>query len=331
MGNAATASRVRRQSLITSPAHRGCDVHPASLVASYRENRFAVTLENLVRNHGLRLKYGLGKLKLYTETNRFGLNVQRLRCIGRPTMGILIRKVHAAAVSTAVVAGLFWAGPAGAGILVGTFVESEVETIAKINILIDEYNDEFTALLPNVQQLVDKIEGMETADFTEGILSLSDFDFFQRDETSPTVNHMIFDTSVGFVASSLGSSGFDPIDNAVLGFEQLSGFAFDYYVSKNGMDGWSLWTKMDGFNPVYTDVGTSGSNSHDGTGFTRGDVGVNTLAFDPINGGVSHISMYTSSADVIVPEPSSIVLFATTAACLVGFGWRRKRHQETAA
>lgn len=218
---------------------------------------------------------------------------------------------------------LLLAGSADASILVGTFKESTVETITKINQLIDDYNTDFSASLANVLLLVDKVEGQSSAAFNQGNLELDDFDFFTQDDNgSKTVS--IFDATVKFNASLLSSSvGFDNLDAPVQGFEQLSGPSFEYYVSKDGNDGWSLWASMSGFNPVYTDAGT-GDSSITGSGFTRGDISNTSLAYDPIRGGVSHISFYTT-AEEIIPEPASWVVFT---GLFLGFGagaWRRKR------
>jgi hypothetical protein len=63
---------------------------------------------------------------------------------------------------------------------------------------------------------------------------------------------------------------------------------------------------MSGINPAYTD------NEEDG--FTRGNINDDSLAYDPINSGVSHISFYGET-----PEPSSLVLFGVLVAAWCGY------------
>ena len=209
---------------------------------------------------------------------------------------------------------LLWANTSSASLLVGTLVTSQVETIPEINQLIADYNADFGAALPSVVALLDKIEGQTSADFTEGNLALSDFQFYHRDDGAATsVN--IFDATVNFTASGLGvAAGFDTLDNAVFAFEQLSGPSFEYYVSKDGSLGWSLWAFMNGINPAYTDRANGG--------FTRGSISNNSLDYDPISRAVSHISFYT--ADAVVPEPGSVLLFGGAAVGLYGFRLRRR-------
>ena len=193
---------------------------------------------------------------------------------------------------------------ARASILVGTFVTPQVETISQLNDLIDDYNSDFNTSLPNVQEFLDKIEGQNSADFEEGNLELSDFVFYEQDD-SGTTDVDIFDETVSFSLSMLGpADGFDTLDNPVFAFEQLSGPSFGYYVSKDGVSGWSLWSAMPGINPSYTDDNENG--------FTRGNINDDNLDYDPITGGVSHISFYTA-----IPEPSAVLLLAMGLGCLV--------------
>ena len=174
--------------------------------------------------------------------------------------------------------------------------------ISQLNELIDDYNSDFNTSLPQVQELLDKLEGQNAADFQEGNLELSDFNFYEQDDNG-TTDVDVFDEMVDFSSSTLGAAdGFDTLDNPVFAFEQLSGPSFDYYVSKDGVAGWSLWSAMPGINPLYTDAGT-GDSSITGSGFTRGNINDNSLDYDPIIGGVSHITFY-----VAIPEPASIGL-----------------------
>ena len=206
---------------------------------------------------------------------------------------------------------------AKASILIGTFVTPHVETISQINQLIGDYNLDFNTSLPSVQELLDKLEGQDSADFEEGILELSDFDFYQQDNNG-TTDVDIFDANVSFSASTLGAAdGFDTLDNPVFAFKQLSGPLFDYYVSKDGVAGWSLWLAMPGINPLYTDAGT-GASSLTGSNFTRGNINNDSLDYDPITGGVSHISYY-----VAIPEPASLGLLLMGLVSLAGRGRRR--------
>jgi hypothetical protein len=208
---------------------------------------------------------------------------------------------------------------ARAATLIGTIVTSGVETIPQMNQLIADYNADFGALLPPVVALVDKLEGQDAADFTEGNLALSDFQFYQQDNGGSTSLNL-FDATVKFTTSTLGSTaGFDTLDNRVYAFDQLSGASFAYYVSKDGALGWSLWVPTASINPVYTDAGT-GSSSITGSGFTRGSTTNNSLDYDPITNGVSHISFYDINDPLVVPEPASLLL---TIFCLGLCSWPR--------
>lgn len=226
---------------------------------------------------------------------------------------------------------LAMAGPANASLLIGTFVESQAESIEKINQLIADYNDDFGTSLPLVHPLgfVDKIEGQDSASFIAGFYELSDFIFYeQMDGGTDRIVDIFDEENVEFEVSDLGlTAGFDTLDNPVQGFElsdSFDGFPFQYHVSKDGKLGWSLWLAMDGFNPAYTDLGT-GASSIVGSGFTRGDITDSSLAYDPIKNAVSHISFYSIFA--VAPEPSSLMLLFGGAASLVGFrlaGSRRR-------
>lgn len=226
--------------------------------------------------------------------------------------GLFLWKRASRVVCTAVVT-LLIANCTFATTLVGTVVTTGVETIAEMNTLINDYNTDFSASLPQVESLLDKIEdfvdpnGNDIAVFTEGNLVPGDFNFFQEDPNGGT-SLDVFDTLVKYSPSNLGPDGFSTLDENVQAFEQLSGPSSTYYVSKNGAGGWSLWLAMDGVNPVYTDEVAGGS--------TRGEISNNSLAYDPIVGGVSHISFY------IVPEPSTLLLGALAS---VGMLVRRRR------
>ena len=213
-----------------------------------------------------------------------------------------IRKITAA-----VAAVLLGTSSVDASILVGTFVNSGVESITKIQQLINDYNTDFGASLPDVGSLVDKIEGDTGAADFEGVnLVLSDFSFYDQDNSGGTGLDIFNAAQVKFSLSGLGWN-FNLPDLNVRAFEQLDGPTFDYYVSEDGVNGWSLWTAMDGLNPVYTDAGT-GDSSITGSGFTRGVITDVNLDYDPIKNGISHISFYSSSTEVI-PEPTTIVVW----------------------
>ena len=71
-------------------------------------------------------------------------------------------------------------------------------------------------------------------------------------------------------------------------------------------------------------IASDGTHSVVATGFSQA-VGI---TFDPFNG-----DLYIAEQDfdrvwriTFVPEPSAIILFATTIACLLTYGWRRKRN-----
>jgi hypothetical protein len=214
---------------------------------------------------------------------------------------------------------IFETNHARGSLLVGTFVGAPAESLAQMNQLIADYNSDFGAALPAALARIDKIEGESPADFEDGVYSLTDFDFYHR-STGGSVDINVFDTLVEFTPSTLGvADGFD-LDNPVFAFEQLSGPAFTYYVSKGGNQGWSLWAVMPGINPAYTDLGT-GASSIVGSNFTRGVITNNALDFDPSTQGVSHISFYSSVPGSDIPEPSTMVLMLF--GCLMVFRRRR--------
>jgi hypothetical protein len=213
---------------------------------------------------------------------------------------------------------------AQASILVGTVAGPGVETIAEINALIADYNNDFGTSLPPVLGLLDKIEDnqdTDIAEFTEGNLEVGDFNFYHQSGGGATMLD-IFDTEVNFTPSGLGdTTGFDDLDNPVFAFEKLGGPAFFYYVSKAGNVGWSLWAYMEGLNPSYTDVGV-GDSSIVGLGFTRGAITIDELIYQPagMGGAVSHITFYTA-----VPEPGSLAMFSIGALILLAIGLLKRR------
>jgi len=58
-----------------------------------------------------------------------------------------------------------------------------------------------------------------------------------------------------------------------------------------------------------------------------GEIFANDAYTKDLGSGLHNVEYDTIRFDFSnpVPEPSSLILFATTAACLVGFGWRRKK------
>ncbi len=202
----------------------------------------------------------------------------------------------ASQVVCSVIATLLIANCSFASTLVGTVVTSSVESIPEMDALITAYNLDLGASLPAVGSQVDKLEDDQTnggANFIGGNLLLGDFDFGQQ---TGGVELNVFDASLGFSPVTFGvGESFSEVDNPVFGFEQVSGVPFTYYVSKDGNLGWSLWLAMDGINPVYTDSMVGG--------FTRGEISDNSLSYDPVGNGVSHISFYSA-----IPEPSSLLL-----------------------
>lgn len=62
-----------------------------------------------------------------------------------------------------------------------------------------------------------------------------------------------------------------------------------------------------------------------GAGLGVASLGTIDGALTPTGGPDIQYQVDGSSVVNIIPEPSSLVLFGTTAACVIGFGWRRKR------
>ena len=215
---------------------------------------------------------------------------------------------------------------AQATILVGTVVSSKTETVTEINNLIDTYNTAFSENLDHVNFLVDKLEDQDAEDpdagaiFVNSTFVAQDFNFYQANpDGTPDITQLIFDASVGFDNADLVSEGFF-LDNPIFGFEQLAGPTFDYYVSKSGRGGWSLWLAAEGFNPSYTDS--------DVDGFTLGVTTNQSLEYNPISNGVSHISFYstgTSGGPVTnIPAPATLALLGV-GLLVVGRMSRRSR------
>jgi hypothetical protein len=238
-----------------------------------------------------------------------------------------MRKVQMAhRFSAFVVLVLFWAGTANASILVGTAVIPSVEKIDVMNDLINDYNIAFSASLPNVAGTtadpkgflgrIENIGGSGIADFVNGLLTYSDFNFYQQDNGGGTELNIFDECPEKFM------EGFGDEDKNVRAFD-LNGTdtpSFQYYVSKDGFAGWSLWTYQDdGLNPVYTDSGVSG--------FTRGDISNTGLAYDPIKHGISHIGFYTTYDVSTIPEPSSLLVFVGLGLSCGAVGLWRKRKQ----
>ncbi|PHR89732.1 MAG: hypothetical protein COA78_35630 [Blastopirellula sp.] len=256
---------------------------------------------------------------------------------------------------------LLLAGTANAGILVGTVVKSQTETIAEMNALIHNYNTVFSADLPDIGVFLDKIEDTKDqndistgSQFINNQFLFTDFNFYVESGNTGTKSVDIFNTEVHFNASTLALGiGFDTVAKNVQGFEQNSGPTFEYYVSKDGKKGWSLWTYMDGFNPFYTDLGIIDNNNNpskslylsslttvDGgldllpaddsvTGFTRGPITDGSLAYDPIVNSVSHLSFYTAELpddpDTVIPEPATMAIWGMLTGFGALFGYRKRK------
>lgn len=202
-------------------------------------------------------------------------------------------------------------GGSHASILIGTLVTPQTENIGSINNMITSYNTNFSASLPLVVNFQDKLEddgSSAAASFQNGFYQVADFTFYEQDDAGSTQIAIFDNLSVGFSTSMLGNGeGFDTIDNPVQGFQQRSGESVEYYVSKDGNLGWSLWYATSGFNPFYTDSAVGG--------FTYGSTTNDSLAYDPIKSGVSHLSFYSSGGSGDVPEPGTITIWS-----LVGIG-----------
>ena len=254
---------------------------------------------------------------------------------------------------------LLLASTAHASILVGTVKTSNTETITEINQLITEYNARFGATLEQVVIQIDKLEDTKDgsgniigADFVTGNLSLDQFDFYQESGANIVRTESVFDADVTYANSALGgttaANSFNNIDANVFGFVQqtdVEHVLVDYYVSKDGPLGWSLWAVADGFefNPVYTDSGDNGGNvsipdaytpsstDRDGT-WTQGDSTLLTTTglYDPIKNAVSHLSFYGTDDNIVVlppipvPEPSALAIWGLGLFTLGAVRRRRK-------
>ena len=62
-----------------------------------------------------------------------------------------------------------------------------------------------------------------------------------------------------------------------------------------------------------------------GAGIGVASLGSVDGALIPAGGPDIQFQVDGSSVVNVIPEPSTLILFATTAACLFGYGWRRKR------
>ncbi len=209
---------------------------------------------------------------------------------------------------------LLIANSASSTTLVGTVVTNSVETLSEMNALIDAYNTDIPASLPQIVGLLDKIEDLSDPNdgviFQNGNLDPNDFIFYMEDVSGATTLNVFDELNKGYSVSTLGPDGFAIIDENVQAFEQLSGPSSTSYVSKNGNAGWSLWLSMSGVNPVYTDIDVD-------DGFTRGEISNSSLSYDPtLSGGVSHISFYS-----VIPEPGTLLLGALAS---LGMLLRRK-------
>lgn len=215
---------------------------------------------------------------------------------------------------------LLFSGASHASILVGTVVTSRTENIADINNLITSYNTTFGASLALVVNFQDKIEddgSSAGASFTNGFYQVSDFTFYKQDDAGPTQVAIFDNPAVDFSVSTLGTGGgFDSIDNPVQGFQQHSGANVEYYVSKDGNLGWSLWYATSGFNPYYTDSATGG--------FTYGSTADDALAYDPIKNAVSHLSFYSAGGGGNVPEPGTFAIWSLVGLTAAMFHRRRR-------
>jgi hypothetical protein len=203
----------------------------------------------------------------------------------------------------AAVATLLIANCTFATTLVGTVVTQQAETILEMNALIDTYNTDFGASLPQVTSLLDKLEDVsgdpnDGIVFQNGVLDPNDFIFFAEDDLGTTGLDVFDELDKRYSQSTLGVDTFSSLDENVQAFEQLSGPSSTYYVSKGGADGWTLWLSMSGVNPVYTDQAKPS--------FTRGEISNQSLEYDPAKGGVSHLSFYATA----IPEPGTLLLGA---------------------
>ena len=215
---------------------------------------------------------------------------------------------------------LLFSGASHASILVGTVVTAQTENIAAINNLITTYNTTFSASLSPVVNFQDKIEddsSAAAAGFENGFYQVSDFTFYKQDDGGPTQVAIFDNPSVNFSTSMLGNGeGFDSLDNPVQGFQQRSGPSVEYYVSKDGQLGWSLWYATPGFNPYYTDSALDG--------FTYGSTTDDALAYDPIKSGVSHLSFYSAGGGGNVPEPGTFAIWSLVGLTAAMFHRRRR-------
>jgi hypothetical protein len=183
------------------------------------------------------------------------------------------------------------------------------DSVAAIQVVIDNYNSANDPDLPDATAMVDKFEDDA---FENGTLDLSDFTFYALKPGIATDNSLaIADVFSAGTLVAIPDADFDLADDyKVLAFtyDGADPAPFTYYVSKNGPS-FTLWSLTTGFNPLYVELSAGDPN------------------FQPRNNGLSHISFYGPvPIDVTeTPEPASAGLAGLGVLTSVYLARRRAR------
>lgn len=199
-----------------------------------------------------------------------------------------------------------------ASFLVGT--ASGNDSLAAVQVVIDNYNAAHDLDLPAATAMVDKFED---DGFENGVFNLDDFTFYTLKPGIATNNSLaIADVFSAGNLVAIPDADFDLAeDYKVLAFtyDGAGPAPFTYYVSKNGPS-FTLWSLMPGFNTVYVELSAADAN------------------FQPRNNGLSHVSFYGPvPIDVTeTPEPASAGLAGLGLLTSLYIGRRRSRRARAA-
>jgi hypothetical protein len=208
---------------------------------------------------------------------------------------------------------LFAAQSASASLLIGT--ASGTGSTSQVNAVIDAYNMLNMTDLPAAEgDGNDPLVKLQDGAFTPNdILSPSDFTFYRLAEGIATNNTL----TIGevFNAANLVAIDFADLFDDVDGSAKVVAFTyegagtspFNYYVSKNGPD-FTVWTLMEGFNPVYVE-----------------STPLDDL-LQPNGAGLSHLSFFGPTGPTIneIPEPASAGLAGLGLLSSLWFARRRR-------